>query len=221
MTATQHQLLILTPIAYVIGSIPFGLLVGRAKGIDVRNAGSGNIGATNVGRLLGKKFFFLVFLLDLLKSFVPMAAASIIANRADPISSTTYLFWLLIGFAAVLGHMFSLFLKFTGGKGVATSAGVVLGLIPYFTLAGMAAIALFVVVFYLTRYVSLGSIIAAGAFPLLYLAVGLWRGWPVFGAQLPLTVFAVLIALLIVLKHKTNIQRLVAGTESRVAKKKN
>src|SRR5436309_2543409 len=125
------MLIALIPIAYLLGAIPFGLIVGRMHGIDVRTAGSGNIGATNVGRLLGKKFFFLVFFLDLLKSFVPMLIASLIVHRLDaaPRDRTTYLLWLLVGFAAVVGHMFSVFLGFRGGKGVATSAGVMLGLV--------------------------------------------------------------------------------------------
>ena len=119
-------LLVLVPIAYVIGSIPFGLVVGKWRGIDVRAAGSGNIGATNVGRLLGKRYFFLVFFLDLLKSFIPMAIASAIVHRIPEANRDwrLYLLWLLVGFAAVLGHMFSLFLRFKGGKGVASSAGM-------------------------------------------------------------------------------------------------
>src|SRR6476660_5322651 len=104
-------LLLLIPIAYVVGSIPFGLIVGKARGVDVRTAGSGNIGATNVGRLLGKKFFFLVFLLDLGKSLIPMLIASWLVSRIPESDRdrTTYLLWLLVGFAAVIGHMFSVF----------------------------------------------------------------------------------------------------------------
>jgi glycerol-3-phosphate acyltransferase PlsY len=219
--SSDHVLLLLIPIAYLLGSIPFGLLVGKAKGIDVRTAGSGNIGATNVGRLLGKKFFFLVFFLDLLKSFVPMLIASWLVHRIAPQQrdARLYLLWLLVGFAAVIGHMFSVFLKFKGGKGVATSAGVMLGLVPYYTLPGIVSVVVFILVFFATRYVSLGSMIGAGAFPLAYLAIGKARGWPVFGEQWPLLVFAVLMAVLIVYKHRSNIQRLLAGTENRFVKK--
>src|SRR5689334_7446409 len=105
----DHVLLLLIPVAYLLGSIPFGLLVGKAKGIDVRTAGSGNIGATNVGRLLGKKFFFLVFFLDLLKSLLPMLIASFVVHRIpeEQRDARMYLLWLLVGFAAVIGHMFS------------------------------------------------------------------------------------------------------------------
>jgi glycerol-3-phosphate acyltransferase PlsY len=148
--------LTLIPIAYLIGSIPFGLIVGLAKGIDPRKAGSGNIGATNLGRLLGGKYFALVFTLDLLKGMLPMIAAGFVI-RDQPRDVTSYLIWLAVGLAAILGHMFSILLKFKGGKGVATSAGVMLGLFPYFTIPGLMAIGAFIIVFMITRYVSVGS----------------------------------------------------------------
>src|SRR5688572_33501308 len=118
MSAAQ-QVALLVPIAYLLGSIPFGLIVGKSKGIDPRKAGSGNIGATNIGRLLGKKFFAIVFTLDLLKGFAPMFAAGWVLRDA-PEDRTKYLLWLTVGLAAILGHMFSVFLGFKGGKGVAT-----------------------------------------------------------------------------------------------------
>lgn len=217
MTPT-NVLLTLIPIAYLLGSIPFGLLVGKAKGIDVRMAGSKNIGATNVGRLLGKKFFFLVFFLDMLKSLLPMIAASVVV-RQIVLTPSTYFLWLSVGFAAVVGHMFSLFLGFKGGKGVATSAGVVLGLYPYYTVAGVIVILTFVIVFFATRYVSLGSIAAAVGFPIAFLIVGKLAGWLDLSNQWPLLAFAVLMATLIVVKHRTNISRLIAGTENRFTKK--
>ena len=214
-------LTLLIPLAYLIGSIPFGLIVGLAKGVDPRKAGSGNIGATNVARLLGRKFFWLVFFLDLLKSLIPVAIASVLAHRipSEQRDWRIYLLWLLVGFAAVIGHMFSIFLRFKGGKGVATSAGVMLGLFPYYTWPGLVAIAVFIVVFLPWRYVSLGSMLGAITFPIAYLLIGLWRGWPVFGSQLPLLIFAVLMAGLIVYKHRTNIARLRAGTENRFVPK--
>ena len=208
-------LLILIPVAYLIGSIPFGLLVGFTKGVDVRTAGSRNIGATNVSRLLGKKFFFVVFFLDMSKSLIPMLIASGIVHQIAEHNRTLYLMWLGVGFAAVLGHMFSVFLKFRGGKGVATSAGMMLGLFPYYTVPGAIAIGMFIVVFLIWRYISLGSVVAACAFPVIYLLIGLWRGWPVFGDQLPLLIFAVVIAVLITIKHKSNIKRLWDGTENK------
>src|SRR5450432_329796 len=126
--SVERNLVMLIVTAYLVGSIPFGLLVGWTRGIDVRKVGSGNIGASNVGRLLGKKFFFLVMFLDLLKSLLPMLAASVLVAGAlkppEQPSPLLYGFWLMVGFSAILGHMFSLFLKFKGGKGVATSTGV-------------------------------------------------------------------------------------------------
>ena len=213
-------LMVLIPIAYLVGSVPFGLIVGKSRGVDPRTAGSGNIGATNVGRLLGKRFFFLVFALDLVKGMTPMLVASSLVHMIPEAHRDrgVYLLWLLVGFAAVLGHMYSAFLKFTGGKGVATSLGVALGLAPQFTLAALAAVVVFVVTFALTRYVSVGSMVAACSFPLAYLAIGRARGWDVTGSQLPLTIFAVLIAGMIVYKHRGNIARLRAGTESRFAR---
>jgi glycerol-3-phosphate acyltransferase PlsY len=214
-------LIFLIPVGYLLGSIPFGLLVGKANGIDPRTAGSKNIGATNVGRLLGKRFFFIVFALDLLKSLVPMLIASWIVNRVALADRDwqTYTAWLSVGAAAVLGHMFSVFLGFRGGKGVSSSAGVMVGLIPYFTLPGLLSVGVFLLVLKTGRYVSLASIIGAGAFPILYLAIGLGMGWPVFSAQLPLLIFGAIMALLIIYRHRSNIARLRAGTESRLPKR--
>jgi glycerol-3-phosphate acyltransferase PlsY len=216
MTVVQ-ELLILVVAAYLVGSIPFGLVVGLARGVDPRRAGSGNIGATNVGRLLGGRYFALVFSLDLLKGMLPMVAAGCVLHwRA--VGAQTYLLWMLVGFAAIVGHLFSVFLRFKGGKGVATSAGVILGLWPYYTLPGIVAAGLFVVLFKKTRYVSLSSMVAAGAFPVLYVIFGEALGWPVLGAQWPLLAFAILVAGLIVWKHRANIARLRAGTEHRFVK---
>ncbi|MGD0463290.1 MAG: glycerol-3-phosphate 1-O-acyltransferase PlsY [Tepidisphaeraceae bacterium] len=213
----DHILLILIPLAYVVGSIPVGLIVGRAKGIDPRASGSGNIGATNLGRLLGAKYFALVFTLDLLKGALPtLAAGAVIGFGID--DRQTCLLWIAVAAAAVLGHVFSLFLKFKGGKGVATTAGIVLGIYPYFTFAGLIAIFIFIIVFRFTRYISVGSILAALSFPAAYISIGLGR-WPLTGAQLPLLCFAIFIPLLIIYKHRGNIARLRAGTELRAGPK--
>ena len=213
MTPAQ-QVLLLVPAAYVAGSVPFGLMVGKLKGVDPRTAGSGNIGATNVGRLLGRRFFVFVFLLDLLKGLLPMLAAARVL-RGGPHDARAYLLWLGVGFAAILGHMFSLFLGFKGGKGVATSSGVILGLFPYFTVPGVIAVGVWGAALKVTRYISAASILAALSFPVLYVVIALVRGWPVSGEQLPLLVFAALVAAMIVYKHRSNIARLRAGTEPR------
>jgi acyl phosphate:glycerol-3-phosphate acyltransferase len=218
MTQTAW-LTILIPFAYLMGSVPFGLIVGLAKGVDPRKAGSGNIGATNLGRLLGGKFFAIVFTLDLLKGAIPTLLAGAIL-RFSAVNRMDCLLWILIGFAAILGHMFSLFLKLKGGKGVATSAGVVIGIFPFLTGPALIGIAVFIAVFLATRYVSLGSIIASISFPISYASLAMIFGWPILGAQLPLLCFAILIPLMIIFKHRANIARLRAGTENRFVKKK-
>ena len=215
---TRQLLLVLIPIAYLIGSVPFGLIVAKTRGVDPRKAGSGNIGATNVGRLLGGKFFAIVFTLDLLKGLVPMIVAGVAIGNSSR-DWQLYLLWLLVGFAAIVGHMFSIFLKFTGGKGVATSTGVLLGLFPYYTLPGVVAVAVWLLVFLPLRYVSLASMLGSVAFALAYMGIGLMNRWDIFGQQLPLLVFAWVVAGLIVYKHKGNIARLRAGTEHRFVRK--
>ncbi len=207
----------LIPVAYLVGSIPFGLLVGRWRGIDPRQHGSGNIGATNLGRLLGGRYFALVFTLDLLKGLAPVLAAGwLLGWRAA--SAANCLLWMGVGFAAILGHVFSLFLKFKGGKGVATSAGVALGIYPYYTAPGLVAAAVFILIFKGWRYVSLASIVGALVFPLAYIGLAAVRGWPIFGAQLPLLIFALAICAMIIWKHRSNIGRLLRGTENRVGR---
>jgi glycerol-3-phosphate acyltransferase PlsY len=208
------ELLLLIPIAYLLGSIPFGLLVGLSKGIDPRKAGSGNIGATNVARLLGGKYFALVFTLDMLKGLLPMLAGAWIVHHSSG-SQLEHVLWLLIGFGAIAGHMFSIFLRFKGGKGVATAAGVALGVYPYFTLAAVAGILAFVVVFLITRIVSIGSITGAIVLPIAYIVMGIARKWDLLGTQLPLLVFVLLLSGMVVYRHRSNIARLLAGTEHR------
>lgn len=204
----------LVPIAYLLGSIPFGLLVGLMRGVDPRQAGSGNIGATNVGRLLGGQYFALVFALDALKGLLPMLVAAWLLRGHEHDAAALWM-WLLIGMAAIFGHMFSVFLKFKGGKGVATSAGVALGLFPYFTYPGLAALGVWAIIYFATRYVSVASIIASAAFPLAYVLIGLWRGWDVWGEQLPLLIFSSLVCVMVVVRHRSNIARLRAGKENR------
>jgi acyl phosphate:glycerol-3-phosphate acyltransferase len=211
-------LLGLTLLAYLLGSVPFGLLVGKARGVDVRKAGSGNIGATNVARLLGVRFFFIVFTLDLLKGLVPVLIAGLLLASYRPLGMLDYMLWLGVGCAAILGHMFSVFLGFHGGKGVATSAGVILGVFPYFTLPALGAVALWIVLFKLTRYISVASIVAAAAFPVLFLVFGLIQNRPVFEDQLVLLLFGVMMAVLVIVRHRSNIARLRAGTEPRAAR---
>ncbi len=220
LAALYWTLLCLIPAAYLLGGVPFGLLIGRARGVDVRAAGSGNIGATNVGRLLGKRYFFLVLLLDALKAAVPAGIASILVHLNTDFDDRTPLLhalWLGTGVAALLGHIFSPFLRFRGGKGVATALGLVLGVFPYMTLPGLVAIVVFVVVYRFTRYISAGSLAGAALFPLSYLLFALRLGWDPFGRQWPLLAMVILVSALIIIRHRANIARLLSGTEMRSA----
>jgi glycerol-3-phosphate acyltransferase PlsY len=186
--------------AYLLGSIPFGLILAKLfGGTDVRKQGSGNIGATNVARVVGPLAGVMTLILDAAKG----AAAVLLAERVSNTSAT----WMMIAaMAALLGHCFPVWLKFKGGKGVATAAGVFLALSP---LAFLVAILLFVVVVLFWRYVSLGSISAAAAIPLLIYF--LWA--PGHAPPLTVTFGSLAIALLVVYKHGSNIQRLVHGLE--------
>jgi glycerol-3-phosphate acyltransferase PlsY len=147
-----------------------------------------------------------------------MLAAMVLLSDAPQkqkgqLDEVQYIMWLSVGFAAIIGHMFSAFLKFKGGKGIATSAGVILGLFPYYTLPGIGVFLVWFIVFKITRYVSLASIVAAIAFPLCYIGVGIWQKWELTGHQLPLGVFAVVVSILLVYKHRSNIRRLMEGKE--------
>ena len=189
--------------AYLIGGIPFGYLIGRARGIDVRTVGSKNIGATNVFRTVGKKWGLIAFVCDVLKGLLPTLAARHFA--AEPS-------WLplCVGVACVVGHMLTPYMKFKGGKGVATAFGMLLGLIP--ALVGTAFV-LFAVVFACSHFISLGSCTAA-----VFLAVTIW--FPILGtrgcADLPQCILVTLISLFIVWKHRSNIGRLVHGNENKI-----
>jgi glycerol-3-phosphate acyltransferase PlsY len=203
--------------AYLLGSIPFAFLIARAHGKDLRTIGSGNIGATNLARALGRKWGYVGFALDVLKGFVPMVVAGAIMGRPDDWAGLAV--WLLIGVAAIAGHVFSFFLKGKGGKGVATSFGVALGLWPYFTLCALIALAVWVVTVLVWRYISLASICAALVFPIpLVGGILLLPSWHMSHLW-PLVIAAVAIPLLVIVRHRENIRRLHAGTESKIRSK--
>ena len=206
-------------IAYMLGSIPFGLVIARTQNIDLRKQGSGNIGATNVTRTLGKKWGGLCFALDVLKGTVPTLLFMLLAKERliqDGMSQKAFLWvWLAVGFATVLGHIFPLYIGFKGGKGVATSFGVGLGLWPYFTGCAVGAFVTWALIVRLTRTVSLASIIAAVLFPLyLGLAIMLLPSWE-FQTLWPLLIIGLIIAATVIVRHKENIKRLRAGTENK------
>jgi len=216
---TEHPLIMFVVfplLGYVIGSTPFGVLIARAHGIDLRRAGSGNVGATNVGRAVGRPWGYLVFALDCIKGFLPvLAAGAMLRGRAGFPTAAHQAAWLAVGCGTIIGHVLSFWLKFRGGKGVATSLGVVMGVFPYFTYAGLAALVIWLVVVLASRYVSLASIVAAVAFLPLFVVFSLAMGWPVVGLW-PLLAFAGAIAALIIVRHRGNIRRLLAGTENRI-----
>ena len=204
--------------AYLLGSIPFGLLIARAHGKDLRSIGSGNIGATNVSRALGRRWAGFCFLLDVLKGLVPMLAAGKIIS--SPPIAEELLFVLVVGCAAVTGHIFPIYVKFRGGKGVATSFGVALGLWPYYTICAALSFVIWAVVVLVWRYVSLASIAASIGFPIfLVVAIILIPGWNI-GNLWPLFIAATMIPLMVIVRHRQNIKRLLVGTESKVLGKR-
>jgi len=208
--------------AYLLGSIPFGVVIARAHGKDLRSIGSGNIGATNVARALGKRWAYFCFGLDMLKGLLPMLVTKLeIGNSKFGIPTPIGLWlWIAVGCAAILGHIFPVYLRFKGGKGVATSLGVALGLWPYFTICAAAALAVWVPTVLVWRHVSLASIAASIAFPIvLILTVSLLPAWN-FADLWPLLIAAVAIPLMVIIRHRENIKRLIAGTENRIWKDK-
>ena len=201
--------------AYLVGSIPFGFLVGKMRGKDIRTLGSKNIGATNVYRTVGKPWGILAFVCDFLKGFLPTLAAKMVYSD----NSTFVYLPLVVGILTVAGHMWTCFMKFKGGKGIATGFGMLVALTPVLVLA---AFALWVVVMLVSHYVSLGSIVAAA-----FLMVVVWLPWhdwfpfKILGGctgyhDLPLCVLVTVLCAFAIWKHRTNIIRLRAHAESKI-----
>jgi glycerol-3-phosphate acyltransferase PlsY len=231
------QLWLCPLLAFLLGSIPFGLLIAKSRGIDIRSQGSGNIGATNVLRVMGKKFGIPCLLLDMLKGFIPVAiAVNLIQITGRPVqvplafldawalklsaseALKAQIAHIITSLFAVLGHNYSPWVGFKGGKGIATSAGVLLGLMPF---AVLLLLAVWVLLFLTTRYVSVASMGAAAILPLLTL----WGSWHHGRIQdgtwnKPLFIFTIIIAVLAIWKHRSNIQRLREGTENRFERKR-
>ena len=206
-------------VCYLIGSIPFGLIVARlVKGVDIRTLGSRNIGATNVARVLGRKWALLVFMLDFAKGFFPSFAlltllySSTKHQQGDALTTQAQLIVLGCSLAVILGHVFPIYLKFRGGRGVATGAGVFGALTPL-PLAVAAAVWLLVVV--TSRYVSLGSICAGVALPASFIAVNSHA----FKEEKLLTILCAAVGALVILRHIPNIRRLIRGTENKIGKR--
>jgi glycerol-3-phosphate acyltransferase PlsY len=203
----------LVPLAYVVGATPFGFLAGKLRGVDIRQHGSGNIGATNVIRTLGKGVGIPVFVLDVLKGLVPVWLACSAAGGAPERAGGYAFLPAAVALAAILGHSFTFWLGFRGGKGVATAAGALLAMAP---VPLLCAAAVWAALFATTRYVAVASIGAAWALPLAFAAFMAARGqtdWPGLG-------FCLFVACFVTFRHRANIARLRAGTENRFQRKR-
>jgi glycerol-3-phosphate acyltransferase PlsY len=197
--------------AYLIGAIPVGYLIGRSRGIDIRKAGSGNIGATNVGRVLGKPLGHLCLILDIAKGLIPVLAARWTLVSKDE-TAMELLAWLIVAVSAVIGHVFPVYLGFRGGKGVATTIGVALAIYPYFTFPMIASLVAYTALRMLTGIVSVGSLAIAILFPISFFALAMGMGWSSTRIW-PMQAAAVVLSLVIIVRHISNIRRLLQGTE--------
>ena len=194
-------------VGYLIGSVPAGYLAGCIAGIDIRKVGSGNIGATNVLRILGKRYGYPVFLFDFLKGVAAVEVSILIFDRYHPVASRE-LCAILAGVASVIGHSYPVWLTFKGGKGVATSVGVVFALLPF---AALIFAIVWVTTFLTSRYVSVASIAAAIALPV---TVGALLYFEQLN-QPVLLYFSICLAVVVIVRHRSNVSRLLHGTEPR------
>ena len=194
--------------AYILGSIPTSYIIGKLiKGIDIRNFGSGNVGTTNALRILGTKVGVFTLIIDIGKGFLAVNFARFI------IPEPTDIIIIITGLFAIIGHIFTIFLKFKGGKGVATSAGVFIAIIP---IPVALALFVFVLTVWLSKFVSLGSILAALTLFISELVMNFWISF----VELEFLIFTFIIALFIIIRHKANIQRLFNGNENIISFKK-
>lgn len=213
---------------FLLGSIPFALLIGLARGVDIRKVGSRNPGATNLGRALGLRWFLLCFVLDAAKGFAPTLAYGMLSghSNAATLSPAESFIWLGVMCGPVLGHMFSPWIGFRGGKGVATGLGALLGVYPVLTIPALGSLLVFGVTLAFWRYVGLSSVLAAAALPVWvwYFFEHLSRGMVADPSAArpvswPYLLVTLLLAGLVIFKHRGNLSRLAAGTEPRVGSK--
>lgn len=208
--------------AFLAGSIPFGVIIARSRGVDLRKVGSGNTGATNVGRALGRTFGIACFLLDALKGATPVLVAGwlagILGQGAATMTAPAAWGWLGVAVAAILGHCFSPWIGFRGGKGVATGFGAVLAMWPVLTIPAVAAFGVWIAVLGLTRIMALASMAGALVLPATVLAMSIGSGGESasFVGSLPFLAVTGLIAAFVVFRHRSNIARLRQGTESKL-----
>lgn len=201
--------------AYLTGSIPFGYLIGRLHGVDIRTIGSGNIGATNVTRTIGKWPGRLCFALDFAKGAFPVLVVKTLTQWTDVVTDEAGILPSCAAFFAVCGHIWPIYLKFKGGKGISTAAGAIISLNPMsLTAAGIV----WAILFFTSRYVSLASIFAAASLPVFCIVLPKILSYR--EAPLPEFVLLCLLAFLTIIKHASNIKRLLNGTENRFEKKK-
>ena len=212
-------------VAFLCGSIPTGLLLGKLKGVDIRQHGSKNIGATNVGRVLGQKWFFACFAIDFLKAFVPVAFAGRMLGALGTleIRGPVAWIWLAIMVCAVLGNILNPWLKFKGGKGVATSIGALMGVFPALTIPGVGIFLVWLVALALWRFISVASIAASAMLPVLtvltFVVAARMNSLASMDPRWPFLIVTTVLAALVIFKHKANIGRLRAGTEPKVGQR--
>ncbi|MCF7858194.1 MAG: glycerol-3-phosphate 1-O-acyltransferase PlsY [Candidatus Cloacimonetes bacterium] len=203
------NLIIVLSAAYLLGSIPTSYIMGKiVKNIDIRNFGSGNVGATNAFRIMGVKIGIATLLVDIGKGFLAVKIVTFM------ISDPTNIMLIATGLIAILGHIFTIFLKFKGGKGVATSAGVFIALVP---VPIAITLVVFIITVWISKFVSLGSILAAITLLVTELIVNINNSF----ADIEMLIFVFIISLFIILRHKANIKRLLKGNENKINFKKN
>lgn len=213
------NLLFIIVLSYLVGSIPVSIILSKAiKGVDIRNYGSGNAGGTNASRLLGKKIGVLVIFLDAMKGVIAVVLISRLYFGSFPFPNTTpfddfTLVQIMAGIAAIIGHIWTIFAGFKGGKGIATGLGVLISIV---TLDLLLAFGIFLIVMYISKYISLASISAAVSVPLIMIVRENVFGVniPSYGTVLP---FAIGIALLIIYTHRANLDRLLSGSENKIS----
>jgi len=203
------SLILVIIIGYILGSLPFSFWLGKMKGVDIRRVGSGNVGATNLARSVGAGWGTIAFILDLGKGLLAVVLAGYIFSLFEDNLTSSAMLKIIGGIMSICGHNWSMWIKFKGGKGVATSAGVFLGLAP---IPLVLSLAVWLVVFAFFRYVSLASIISMISLPI-WMLVGI--GGKV---ALPIIVFSCIVTVLIIIRHRSNIRRLIQGRENRFKK---
>jgi glycerol-3-phosphate acyltransferase PlsY len=197
--------------SYLLGSVPFGYLAGRFAGVDIRTFGSGNVGATNVVRVLGKRYGYPVFALDFLKGFGAVKMSMLMATDRPSEWNSPEIFGIAAAMSCVIGHSYPAWLRFKGGKGVATSSGALFALMP---IGGAIGIAIWVGMFCVTRYVSVASVTVAAALPFVILAISCRNE-----NTKAIFYFSVCVAAIVIWRHRSNLSRLMRGTESRFDRK--